>query len=81
MRLSLASTRFPIRAIAITKMPSRTALKRAGATALAIDAGRTLLFDRAKLVETADACGIAIQSFPPIETAEPISSSKGMNKE
>ena len=41
------------------------AMKRAAATALAIDAGRTLLFDRAKLIEQADAAGIAIQAFAP----------------
>lgn len=46
-------------------------MKRAGATALAIDAGRTLLFDRTKLLEFADAAGIAIQAFPPAEAAEP----------
>ena len=39
-------------------------MQRCGATALAIDAGRTLLFDRAKLIEAADAADIAIQAFP-----------------
>jgi DUF1009 family protein len=67
--------------VPVVGLPTVESMKRAGATALAIDAGRTLLFDRAKLVETADASGIAIQAFPPIETAEPISRSKGMNKE
>jgi DUF1009 family protein len=38
-------------------------MRRAGATALAIDAGCTLLFDRAKLLEAADAAGIAIEAF------------------
>jgi UDP-2,3-diacylglucosamine hydrolase len=38
-------------------------MKRAGATALAIDSGRTLLFDRAQLLANADAAGIAIQAF------------------
>jgi UDP-2,3-diacylglucosamine hydrolase len=38
-------------------------MRRSGATALAIDSGRTLLFDRAKLLENADAAGIAIQAF------------------
>jgi DUF1009 family protein len=38
-------------------------MKRSAATALAIDAGRTLLFDRAKLIAAADAAGIAIQAF------------------
>jgi DUF1009 family protein len=43
-------------------------MQRAGATALAIDAGRTLLFDRAKLLEAADAAGIAIEAFAPEST-------------
>jgi DUF1009 family protein len=38
-------------------------MRRAGATALAIDSGSTLLFDRAELVESANAAGIAIQAF------------------
>ena len=67
--------------VPVVGVPTVESMKRARATALAIDAGRTLLFDRAKLVETADASGIAIQAFPPIETAEPIRGSKGMNKE
>ena len=67
--------------VPVVGLPTVESMKRAGATALAIDAGRTLLFDRAKLVETADASGIAIQAFPPLETAEPIRGSKGMNKE
>jgi hypothetical protein len=38
-------------------------MKRCRATALAIDAGRTLLFDRARLIETADEAGIAVEAF------------------
>jgi DUF1009 family protein len=38
-------------------------MRRAGATALALDAGRTLLFDRPKLLEAADAAGMAIEAF------------------
>ena len=38
-------------------------MKRSGATALAIEASRTLLFDRARLIEAADEAGIAIQAF------------------
>lgn len=37
-------------------------MARANATALAIDAGRTLLFDRDQLIETANAVGIAIDA-------------------
>jgi UDP-2,3-diacylglucosamine hydrolase len=39
-------------------------MKGAGATALAIDAGRTLVFDRARFVEAADAAGITVEAFP-----------------
>jgi len=38
-------------------------MRRANATALAIDAGRTLLFDREALIRAADEAGIAIQAF------------------
>ena len=41
------------------------AMKRSNATALAIDAGRTLLFDRDQLVRAADDAGIAIEAFAP----------------
>ena len=37
-------------------------MQRCGATALAIDAGRTLIFERARVVEMADAAGIAIEA-------------------
>jgi UDP-2,3-diacylglucosamine hydrolase len=40
-------------------------MRRANATALAIDAGRTLLFDRDSLTRAADEAGIAIQAFAP----------------
>jgi len=42
-------------------------MRRSNATALAIDAGRTLLFDRDALIAAADAAGIAIQAFAPAE--------------
>ena len=38
-------------------------MRSANATALAIDAGRTLLFDRDTLIRAADEAGIAIQAF------------------
>jgi len=41
-----------------------------GVTALAIDAGRTLLFDRAHLIAAADAAGIAIEAFATDVPAE-----------
>jgi hypothetical protein len=38
-------------------------MKQANATALAIDAGRTLLFERDELIRSADDAGIAIEAF------------------
>jgi UDP-2,3-diacylglucosamine hydrolase len=40
-------------------------MKRSHATALAIDAGRTLLFEREELIRAADDAGIAIEAFAP----------------
>ncbi len=40
-------------------------MRTSNATALAIDAGRTLLFDRDALIAKADEAGIAIQAFAP----------------
>jgi UDP-2,3-diacylglucosamine hydrolase len=42
-------------------------MSEAGATALAIDSGRTLLLDRQELLQRADAAGISITGFPPDE--------------
>jgi DUF1009 family protein len=44
-------------------------MRACGVTALAIDAERTLLFDRARLIEAADAAGMAIEAFPPAPSA------------
>jgi hypothetical protein len=38
-------------------------MQRCKVSALAMDAGRTLLFDRARVIEAADAAGIAIEAF------------------
>src|ERR1700686_3981192 len=38
-------------------------MQRCRVTALGIDAGRTLLFDRVRVIEAADAAGIAIEAF------------------
>jgi UDP-2,3-diacylglucosamine hydrolase len=40
-------------------------MRKSNATALAIDAQRTLLFDRERLLHLADEAGITIQAFPP----------------
>jgi UDP-2,3-diacylglucosamine hydrolase len=44
-------------------------MRHSNATALAIDAGRTLFFDRAELIHAADQAGIAIQAFEPTSPA------------
>jgi DUF1009 family protein len=54
-------------------------MRTSGATALAIDAGRTLLFDRTNLIALADASGITIEAFAPEAGAEPKASSVGNN--
>jgi len=41
-------------------------MRRSNATALAIDAGRTLLFERDALISAADEAGIAIEAFLPV---------------
>jgi UDP-2,3-diacylglucosamine hydrolase len=50
--------------VPVVGLPTIEQMKNARATALAIDAGRTLLFDRDQLLAEADAAGIAIQAFP-----------------
>jgi len=67
--------------VPVVGLPTIEQMKSARATALALDAGRTLLFDRAKLLEQADAAGIAIQAFPPAASVEPRTASGGTNKE
>jgi len=51
--------------VPVVGRPTIDVMKRAHATALALDAGRTLMMDRAALLEAADAAGIAIQAFEP----------------
>ena len=67
--------------VPVVGLPTVESMKMAGATALAIDANRTLLFDREKLIAMADAAGIAIQAFPLAQAAEPSGEPRGMNKE
>jgi DUF1009 family protein len=67
--------------VPVVGLPTVESMKLAGATALAIDANRTLLFDREKLIAMADEAGIAIQAFAFTQTAEPAGDLRGMNKE
>src|SRR5713101_3366522 len=67
--------------VPVVGLPTIEHMKKAQATALAVDAGRTLLFDRIKLIELADAAGIAIQAVAPAAAAEPKDTAAGMNRE
>jgi UDP-2,3-diacylglucosamine hydrolase len=51
--------------VPVIGLPSIEHMSASGVTALAVDAGRTLLFDREKLIALADAKGMAIQAFSP----------------
>jgi UDP-2,3-diacylglucosamine hydrolase len=66
--------------VPVVGLPTIEQMRTAGATALAVDAGRTLLFDRKKLVELADATGISIQAIPPAVVEEPSNAFRGMNE-
>jgi DUF1009 family protein len=44
-------------------------MRRSNATALALDAGKTLLFDRDALIAAADEAGITIEAFAPASAA------------
>jgi UDP-2,3-diacylglucosamine hydrolase len=66
--------------VPVVGLPTVAAMKAAGATALAVDAKRTLLFDRAALVAAAAEAGIAIQAVPPATPSEPNALPKGIEK-
>ena len=63
--------------VPVVGLPTIATMKASGATALAIDAQRTLLFDREALIAAADDAGIAIEAFLP---AEPNAISRGIDK-
>ena len=67
--------------VPVIGLPTIEQMKNAQATALAVDAGRTLLFDRTKLIELADATGIAIEAVAPASTPEPKETAAGMKRE
>ncbi|HTB92945.1 MAG TPA: UDP-2,3-diacylglucosamine diphosphatase LpxI [Candidatus Sulfotelmatobacter sp.] len=67
--------------VPVVGLPTVESMKLAGATALAIDANRTLLFDREKLIAMANDAGIAIEAFPSMQAGEPTSDLRGMTKE
>jgi DUF1009 family protein len=65
--------------VPVIGLPSIEQMSSAGVTALAVDAGRTLLFDRAKLIALAEEKGIAIQAFSA-PAAEPKAEKQGMSQ-
>ena len=67
--------------VPVIGLPTIEQMKIANATALAVDAGRTLLFDRVKLIELADAAGIAIEAVAPAPAAELKEVAVGMKRE
>lgn len=67
--------------VPVVGLPTVEQMRVAGATALAVDAGRTLLFDKTRLIEAADSAGIAIQAFSPGPVAEPKGKTRGTYKE
>ena len=54
--------------VPVVGLPTIEVMQRSGATALGIDARRTLLFDRAELIAAADHAGIALEAVEPLET-------------
>jgi len=50
--------------VPVVGVPTIEAMRRAGATCLCVEAGRTLLFDREAMIAAADAAGIAVVAEP-----------------
>ena len=67
--------------VPVIGLPTIEHMKKAQATALVVDAGRTLLFDRTKLIELANAAGIAIQAVAAAAAAEPKEPAAEINRE
>jgi hypothetical protein len=66
--------------VPVVGLPTIEQMRDAGATALAVDAGRTLLFDRMELIAQADAAGIAIEAIP-VAAATELKASSGRTNE
>jgi DUF1009 family protein len=66
--------------VPVVGLPTIATMKAAGATALAIDGQRTLLFDRNELIAAANEAGITIQAFAQPESAEPFARMGGRDK-
>jgi len=55
--------------IPVVGLPTIETMISSGATALVIDATRTIIFDREEMVVTADSHNIAVVALPPIQSA------------
>ncbi|MGP8156825.1 MAG: LpxI family protein [Candidatus Acidiferrales bacterium] len=55
--------------VPVVGMKTIEVMRQSNATALGIDAGRTLLFEREEMIRTADDAGIAIEAFAPEDAA------------
>jgi DUF1009 family protein len=66
--------------VPVVGLPTIATMKKSAATALAVDARRTLFFDRAALIAAADEAGIAIQAVTPDGSGEPNSPAKGIER-
>ena len=66
--------------VPVVGLPTIATMKASGATALAIDALRTLLFDRQALIAAANEAGIAMEAFPVAGGVEPNADSKGRDR-
>jgi UDP-2,3-diacylglucosamine hydrolase len=66
--------------VPVVGLPTIATMKASRATALAIDAQRTLLFDREALIAAANEARIAIQAFLPESIAEPNTGSQGIDR-
>jgi DUF1009 family protein len=66
--------------VPVVGLPTIATMKAAGASALAVDAQRTLFFDRTALIAVADEAGIAIQAVSPVAAQEPNATPKGIEK-
>jgi hypothetical protein len=66
--------------VPVVGLPTIEVMKRCRVTAMALDAHRTLLFDRETLIAEADAAGIAIQAFEPASVAATNAQTSGGKK-
>ena len=73
LRLVKVSTPPPAPAVRRSRGRSGTidTMRETGATALAVDAGRTLLLDRAEMLRRAADAGIAVIGYRPDESPDP----------